>query len=319
MAQVDPMCGLRLGSDETQHISHRGSPLQSIRSPHSRIFSRQSQLINGVTLKFDDNRFPWMLALWTIQFNLKAPTCGAALVSYRHVITAAHCVNAAGAKDFVLRGGSVLNELPDISPTNFLGFSSDASEDAGGQLMEIEKIVLHPKFNPFTFENDIAVITLKYEIRPSQDLFPICLPPPVQNGKVTDYSGVEMAITGWGCQQERCKFEESPRYLQETVMTAIPNNLAMCWFMNDSVKEGAAEYIPKKLFIVGGDESGSTTTCHGDSGSPVVHPVHSSMFGTRYEVIGLVSWSKGCGRPFRPSVWTRVETFVSWVLEQMRT
>ena len=38
MAQVDPMCGLRLGSDETQHISHRGSPLQSIRSPHSRIF-----------------------------------------------------------------------------------------------------------------------------------------------------------------------------------------------------------------------------------------------------------------------------------------
>ena len=100
------------------------------------------------------------------------------------------------AKDFVLRGGSILNELPDISPTNFLGFSSDASEDAGGQLMEIEKIVLHPKFNPFTFENDIAVITLKYEIRPSQDLFPICLPPPVKSGKVTDYSGVEMAITG---------------------------------------------------------------------------------------------------------------------------
>jgi len=185
-------------------------------------------------------------------------------------------------------------------------------------MMEVEKIVLHPQFNPFTFENDIAVITLKREIRPSQDLFPICLPPPVRNDEMTDYSGVDVAITGWGCKQEHCKLEESPTVLQETVMTAIPNDLAMCWFMNDSVKEGTAEYIPKKLFIVGGDESGSTTTCHGDSGSPVVHPVHSSMFGTRYEVIGLVSWSKGCGRPFRPSVWTRVETFVTWVLEQMR-
>ena len=42
------------------------------------------------------------------------------------------------------------------------------------------------------------------------------------HGKMVDSD----LITGWGCQQERCKFEESPRYLQETVMTAIPNNLA---------------------------------------------------------------------------------------------
>ena len=32
-------------------------------------------------------------------------------------------------------------------------------------------------------------------------------------------------------------------------------------------------------------------------------------------MIGLVSWSKGCGRRFRPSVWTRVETHVTWILE----
>ena len=67
--------------------------------------------------------------------------------------------------------------------------------------------------------------------------------------------------------------------------------------MNDSVKEGAAEYIPKKLFIVGGDESGSTTTCHGDSGSPVVHPVHSSMFGTRLVITYVVCLHLIFGRP----------------------
>ena len=41
----------------------------------------------------------------------------------------------------------------------------------------------------------------------------------------------------------------------------------------------------KKLFVVGGDESGETTTCHGDSGSPVVRRVASSRIGTRLVMI----------------------------------
>jgi hypothetical protein len=41
-------------------------------------------------------------------------------------------------------------------------------------------------------------------------------------------------------------------------------------FMNDSAKSGTSEYIPPRLFVVGGDESGSKSTCRGDSGSPAV-------------------------------------------------
>ena len=54
-------------------------------------------------MNFDDNRFPWMLALWLVHLTFKAPTCGAALVSNRHAITAAHCVNDVGVRclDFV--------------------------------------------------------------------------------------------------------------------------------------------------------------------------------------------------------------------------
>ena len=87
--------------------------------------------------------------------------------------------------------------------------------------------------------------------------------------------------------------------------------------MNDSVIKGEHEYVPEKLFIVGGDESGDKSTCQGDSGSPVIRPVEDTVGGVQYEVIGLVSWSKGCGRPFRPSVWTRVETFVPWIEEHI--
>ena len=40
--------------------------------------------------------------------------------------------------------------------------------------------------------------------------------------------------------------------------------------MNDSLKSGTTEYIPREMFIVGGDASGSKSTCSGDSGSPIV-------------------------------------------------
>ena len=94
--------------------------------------------------------------------------------------------------------------------------------------------------------------------------------------------------------------------------------------MNDSKQFGTTEYIPRRVFLVGGDESGSRTTCRGDSGSPVVRfrrpasaPDGGGGGGGRWEVIGIVSWSRGCGRRFRPSVWTRMESFVEWVAAKM--
>ena len=36
-------------------------------------------------------------------------------------------------------------------------------------------------------------------------------------------------------------------------------------------------------------------------------------------MIGLVSWSKGCGRKFRPSVWTRMEAYTNWILHLITT
>ena len=56
---------------------------------------------------------------------------------------------------FVLRGGSVLNELPEVPDTNLLPFDENLD---GGQQFDVENIVVHPKFNPFTYEHDIALV-----------------------------------------------------------------------------------------------------------------------------------------------------------------
>ena len=51
-----------------------------------------------------------------------------------------------------------MNELPEVPDTNLLPFDENLD---GGQQFDVEKIVVHPKFNPFTYEHDIALITLK--------------------------------------------------------------------------------------------------------------------------------------------------------------
>ena len=56
-------------------------------------------------------------------------------------------------------------------------------------------------------------------------------------------------------------------------MPIISNDLAMCWFLNDSVATGRNEYIPERIFVVGGDESGIRAPCRGDSGTPVVRKI----------------------------------------------
>ena len=49
----------------------------------------------------------------------------------------------------------MLNELPEVPDTNLLPFDENLD---GGQQFDVENIVVHPKFNPFTYEHDIALV-----------------------------------------------------------------------------------------------------------------------------------------------------------------
>ncbi len=127
---------------------------------------------------------------------------------------------------YILRGGSVINKLPTVE--EMLEF--DNEDDHGGVVIEIGKIEVHPSFNPFNFENDIAILTLVELIRPTRDLFPVCLPPALRkSNEVSKYEGTEAFVTGWGCEVENCTLV--PHTLRETTMDIIPNDLAMCWYL----------------------------------------------------------------------------------------
>lgn len=70
--------------------------------------------------------------------------CGASIFNRNHVLTVANClVNT----NYLLLA---TNQISIISGTNSLNFAFPRTQ--------VEAIYVHPAFNPFTFENDIAVV-----------------------------------------------------------------------------------------------------------------------------------------------------------------
>ena len=89
-----------------------------------------------------------MLGLWKKSQLFKPrgflPTCGAALISLKHALTAAHCVNDhSTVTSYILRGASILNRL------TFMG----------GSMIPIKEIRVHPDFNPFVSFSSAKIST----------------------------------------------------------------------------------------------------------------------------------------------------------------
>lgn len=82
----------------------------------------------------------------------------------------------------------------------------------------------------------------------------------------------------------------------------------------------------KKLFsqnqfdttiICAGHLAGGKDSCDGDSGGPLMLPVHVDGKFPFYQ-IGVVSYGAGCGLPNLPSAYTNVQQFIGWIQEKLK-
>ncbi|XP_063725508.1 trypsin-2-like [Symsagittifera roscoffensis] len=65
--------------------------------------------------------------------------------------------------------------------------------------------------------------------------------------------------------------------------------------------------------ICAGYLRGGVDTCRGDGGGPLVTiGCHGGAY-CNYELLGIASYTSGCGRPNRPGVYTKMNTFVEWL------
>merc|ERR1711978_192458 len=228
-------------------------------------------------------QYPWLVNLG-YQRNGAGETlfkCGGTLIGPRHVVTAAHCVTdlPSGFALAVVRVGE--HDLASEQDCQS-GVCSPDPQD-----MKVRKIVFHPSYGkPNAFQNDIAVISLEEEVQQNDFVIPICLP----------------------------FNDEGDDYLTPEVGVEVTNGT--------ECKEVYAErggVITPSQICAGGQKG--RDSCVGDSGSGLMRSRRdpARQGAARSELIGVVSFGpRLCGTEGVPGVYSRVESFLPWILDTVQ-
>ena len=219
--------------------------------------------------------YPWMVSITKRSMNYMH-VCGGTLITRRHVLTAAHCM-----EDF--DGPTDLNVLTGIHSTNERNNPTPAMA-----------ITVHPQYEPDTFANDVAVVTLSRPL-PENDprIGTICLPPDDVQGRLYPPLKSSGIATGWGSTY----FGGNPsNTLKQVILPILETNT---WPCNIYVTYSQGQ-------LCAGELSGGSDTCQADSGDVLHYCTHYSHRGSRilggplmiekadsrWEIVGITSFGK---------------------------
>ncbi|KAF8791538.1 serine proteinase stubble-like isoform X2 [Argiope bruennichi] len=254
-----------------------------LQNPHP-----QKKVVGGKNSAFGS--WPWQASVRRTSFFGFSSThrCGGALISRQWVATAGHCVDDLLLSQIKIRVGEY-------------DFAS-VQEPHGYVERGAKKKIVHPRYNFFTYENDLALVQLEEAIDSEKypHISPICLPP-VEESLV----GKNATVTGWGRLSEGGIL---PSILQEVQVPIISNEKCKNMFL----AAGRHEYIPD-IFMCAGFEEGGRDSCQGDSGGPLQIQADEGY----WFLAGIISWGIGCAEPNMPGVCTRISKFKDWVVQQI--
>ncbi|GLV41138.1 Stubble [Carabus blaptoides fortunei] len=246
----------------------------------------QTRIVGGRNAPF--GRWPWQVSVRRTSFFGFSSThrCGGAVLNENWIATAGHCVDDLLTSQIRIRVGeydfsSVQEELPYVE-------------------RGVAKKLVHPKYNFFTYEYDLALVKLDKPLEFAPHISPICLP-------ASDdlLIGENATVTGWGRLSEKGTL---PSVLQEVSVPIVSNDRCKNMFL----RAGRHEFIPE-IFLCAGHENGGQDSCQGDSGGPLQVRGKDG----RYFLAGIISWGIGCAEANLPGVCTRVSKFVPWILKNV--
>ncbi|KAM4606089.1 suppressor of tumorigenicity 14 protein homolog [Polymixia lowei] len=228
--------------------------------------------------------WPWQVSL---QMDRYGHVCGASLVSNRWLISAAHCFQDSDA----------IKYSDARSWRAFMGMRVMTTGASGAATRPIRRILLHPQYDQFTSDYDIALLELSAPVFFNDVVQPVCVP--ASSHAFT--TGTSCFVTGWGVLTED---GELASRLQEASVKII--NRGTCNKLYDDA-------VTARM-LCAGNLQGGVDACQGDSGGPLV----CLERGKRWFLAGIVSWGEGCARQNRPGVYTQVVKFTDWIHQQTK-
>jgi len=169
-----------------------------------------------------------------------------------------------------------------IGDINVLGLSADFHED--------ETLLRHPEYNADTWHHDIMLV--KLQTSSTQPLVKVATESP------TDYQPV--TTLGFGATSEEGLTSPDLLYVN---LTITPFAWCQNFFRMGDNGEQIYE-LSETAQICAEDLQDQGDACRGDSGGPLLY---------ENEIVGLVSFGRGCGRPNTPAVYTRTSSYTEWI------
>uniref|UniRef100_H3AJF8 Peptidase S1 domain-containing protein n=1 Tax=Latimeria chalumnae TaxID=7897 RepID=H3AJF8_LATCH len=242
---------------------------------------KKTKIVGGEDAKI--GKWPWQVSLQMRRFG---HVCGATIISNRWLVSAAHCFYDSDSRRY---------SVPSAW-TAFMAMRTLNKMNNNIVVRPIKRIIIHPFYEEYTSDYDIALLELSVPVLFNDFVQPICLPV----GPQSYYFGNICYITGWGLLRENGLLA---KVLQEAKVKVIDQTVCNKLY-DDTV-------TPRMMCA--GNLYGGVDACQGDSGGPLA----CLGKGNKWFLAGIVSWGEGCGRRNRPGVYTHVSTFYNWIQQQM--